>query len=155
LPGVVERILEKYAVPAGQLTLEITESAMMSDPVRARRVLMQLSGMGVNLAVDDFGTGFSSLGYLKMLPVNDLKIDTSFVINMGRDENDAIIVHSIIDLAHNLGLSVIAEGVESQQTLSQLQQRKCDRAQGFHLSPPLPGDALQQWLQDQQLQIAH
>ena len=155
LPGVVERILEKHAVPAEHLTLEITESAMMSDPVRARRVLMQLSGLGVNLAVDDFGTGFSSLGYLKMLPVNDLKIDTSFVINMGRDENDAVVVHSIIDLAHNLGLGVIAEGVESQQILSQLQQRKCDRAQGFHLSPPLPGDALQPWLQDQQLQIAH
>jgi len=155
LPGAIERILEKYAVSAGLLTLEITESAMMSDPVRARRVLMQLSELGVNLAVDDFGTGFSSLGYLKMLPVNDLKIDKSFVMNMGGDENDAIIVHSIIDLAHNLGLSVIAEGVESQQILSQLQQRKCDRAQGFHVSPPLPGDALSQWLQDQQLQIAH
>ncbi|MEN8801584.1 MAG: EAL domain-containing protein [Thiogranum sp.] len=155
LPAAVAGSLEKYAVPAGQLTLEITESAMMSDPVRARKVLMQLSGMGVNIAIDDFGTGFSSLGYLKMLPVNDLKIDKSFVISMGEDENDAIIVHSTIELAHNLGLNVIAEGVENQRTLSQLQQQKCDMAQGFHIAAPLPGDALQQWLQDRQLQIAH
>ncbi len=155
LPTTIARILEKHAVPGGQLTLEITESAMMSDPVRARKILMQLGKMGLNLAVDDFGMGFSSLGYLKMLPVNELKIDKSFVTNMRGDKNDAIIVHSIIELAHNLGLRVIAEGVENQQTLSQLQQRKCDMAQGFHISPPLPADALQQWLQDQQLQIAH
>jgi diguanylate cyclase (GGDEF)-like protein len=155
LPTSIARILEKHAVPGGQLTLEITESAMMSDPVRARKILMQLGKMGLNLAVDDFGMGFSSLGYLKMLPVNELKIDKSFVTNMRGDKNDAIIVHSIIELAHNLGLRVIAEGVENQQTLSQLQQRKCDMAQGFHISPPLPADALQQWLQDQQLQIAH
>lgn len=155
LPTTIARILEKHAVPGGQLTLEITESAMMSDPVRARKILMQLGKMGLNLAVDDFGMGFSSLGYLKMLPVNELKIDKSFVTNMRGDKNDAIIVHSIIELAHNLGLRVTAEGVENQQTLSQLQQRKCDMAQGFHISPPLPADALQQWLQDQQLQIAH
>ena len=155
LPTTIARILEKHAVPGRQLTLEITESAMMSDPVRARKILMQLGKMGLNLAVDDFGMGFSSLGYLKMLPVNELKIDKSFVTNMRGDKNDAIIVHSIIELAHNLGLRVTAEGVENQQTLSQLQQRKCDMAQGFHISPPLPADALQQWLQDQQLQIAH
>jgi len=155
LPTTIARILEKYAVPAEQLTLEITENAMMSDPVLARKILVRLSEMGAKLAVDDFGTGLSSLGYLKMLPVSTLKIDKSFVMNMGRDENDTIIVHSVIELAHNLGLSVIAEGVENQQTLSQLQQRKCDMAQGFHISPPLPGNVLQQWLRDQRLQIAH
>jgi EAL domain-containing protein (putative c-di-GMP-specific phosphodiesterase class I) len=155
LPIAIARILEKYAVPAEQLTLEITENAMMSDPVLARKVLVQLSEMGAKLAVDDFATGLSSLGYLKMLPVSTLKIDKSFVMNMGRDENDTIIVHSVIELAHNLGLSVIAEGVENQQILSQLQQRKCDMAQGFHISPPLPGNVLQQWLRDQRLQIAH
>ena len=144
LPDTMEQMLEKYDVPAGQLTLEITESAMMSDPLRARQIL---SDMGVKLAVDDFGTGFSSLGYLKMLPVHDLKIDRSFVINMGGDENDAIIVHSIIELAHNLGLKVIAEGVENQQTLLHLQQQKCDMAQGFHIAAPLSGDAVRQWLQ--------
>jgi diguanylate cyclase (GGDEF)-like protein len=147
LPTVIEKILEKYAVPAEQLTLEITESAMMSDPLRARKILTRLSEMQVQLAVDDFGTGFSSLGYLKMLPVNDLKIDRSFVVNMEGDDNDAIIVHSIIELAHNLGLKVIAEGVEDQQTLLHLRQQKCDMAQGFHISPPLPGHAVQQWLQ--------
>lgn len=153
LPAAILRVLEKHAAPAQQLTLEITESAVMSDPVRARKVLMQLGEMGINLAVDDFGTGFSSLGYLKILPVKDLKIDKSFVINMGEDENDAIIVHSTIELAHNLGLKVIAEGVENQQTLLQLQQQKCDMAQGFHISPPLPADALQQWLQDYKLPL--
>ena len=146
LPAAIEQTLEKHGVPAGQLTLEITESAMMNDPLRARKILTRLSEMEVKLAVDDFGTGFSSLGYLKMLPVNDLKIDRSFVINMEGDENDAIIVHSIIELAHNLGLKVIAEGVENQQTLLRLQQQKCDIAQGFHISPPLSRGAAQQWL---------
>ena len=155
LPTTIARKLEKYAVPVEQLTLEMTENAMMSDPVQARKVLVQLSKMGINLAVDDFGTGFSSLGYLKMLPLDELKIDKSFVMNMGRDENDAIVVHSIIGLAHNLGLNVTAEGVENQQTLSKLQQQKCDMAQGVHICPPLRGDAVQQWLHDQQLQIAH
>jgi diguanylate cyclase (GGDEF)-like protein len=154
LPATVAQLLEKYSVRPGQLTLEITESAMMSDPLRARNVLVELSDMGVNLAVDDFGTGFSSLVYLKMLPVKDLKIDKSFVINMREDENDAIIVHSTIELAHNLGLKVIAEGVEDQQTLSQLQQQKCDMAQGYHISQPLPQDALQRWLRDYRLRIA-
>jgi diguanylate cyclase (GGDEF)-like protein len=155
LPGAVARLLGEYGVPAEQLTLEVTESAMMSDPVQVRKVLMQLGESGINIAVDDFGTGFSSLGYLKMLPLRELKIDKSFVMNMVADENDATIVHSVIQLAHNLGLTVTAEGVENQRTQSLLQKQKCDMAQGFHISPPLPGAAVQQWLQDQRLQIAH
>lgn len=155
LPGAVARLLGEYGVPAEQLTLEVTESAMMSDPVQVRKVLMQLGESGINIAVDDFGTGFSSLGYLKMLPLRELKIDKSFVMNMVADENDATIVHSVIELAHNLGLTVTAEGVENQRTQSLLQKQKCDMAQGFHISPPLPGAAVQQWLQDQRLQIAH
>ena len=155
LPGAVARLLGEYGVPAEQLTLEVTESAMMSDPVQVRKVLMQLGETGINIAVDDFGTGFSSLGYLKMLPLRELKIDKSFVMNMVADENDATIVHSVIELAHNLGLTVTAEGVENQRTQSLLQKQKCDMAQGFHISPPLPGAAVQQWLQDQRLQIAH
>jgi diguanylate cyclase (GGDEF)-like protein len=102
LPQTVGRALEKHGVPAPALTLEITESAMMNDPVCARSILLELSELGVNLSIDDFGTGFSSLGYLKMLPVNDLKIDKSFVIDMLEDDNDAIIVRSTIELAHNL-----------------------------------------------------
>ena len=90
-----------------------------------------------------------------MLPLRELKIDKSFVMNMVADENDATIVHSVIELAHNLGLTVTAEGVENQQTQSLLQKQKCDMAQGFHISLPLPGEAVQQWLQDQRLQIAH
>ena len=90
-----------------------------------------------------------------MLPLRELKIDKSFVMNMVADENDATIVHSVIELAHNLGLTVTAEGVENQRTQSLLQKQKCDMAQGFHISPPLPGAAVQQWLQDQRLQIAH
>jgi len=155
LPGAVARLLGEYGVPAEQLTLEVTESAIMSDPVQVRKVLMQLGESGINIAVDDFGTGFSSLGYLKMLPVRELNIDKSFVMNMVADENDATIVHSVIELAHNLELTVTAEGVENQQTQSLLQKQKCDMAQGFHISPPLPGEAVQQWLQDQRLQIAH
>lgn len=154
LPAAIDRTLQKYAIPAEKLTLEITESAMMNDPVRARKVLEQLSDMGIKLAIDDFGTGFSSLGYLKLLPVNDIKIDKSFVIDMQDDENDAIIVHSTIELAHNLGLNVIAEGVENQETLLHLRQRKCDMAQGYHISRPLPKDDFKQWLEKYRLKIA-
>ena len=128
---------------------------MMNDPVRAREVLHQLSAMGVDLAVDDFGTGFSSLGYLKMLPVNSLKIDKSFVIDMLDDENDAIIVRSTIELAHNLGLKVVAEGVENQATLLQLRQHRCDLAQGFHISRPLSKPELLAWYQKYRLQAVH
>jgi EAL domain-containing protein (putative c-di-GMP-specific phosphodiesterase class I) len=104
--------------------------------------------MDINLAIDDFGTGFSSLGYLKLLPVHELKIDRSFVSNMQEDENDAIIVHSTIELAHNLGLKVIAEGVENQEALLRLRQQKCDMAQGTFITPPLPADALRKWFDD-------
>ena len=154
LPGAVAEILDAHDVAAEKLTLEITESAMMYDPVRAREILTALSQMKVNLAVDDFGTGFSSLGYLKMLPVNELKIDRSFVMNMQDDENDAIIVHSTIELAHNLGLKVIAEGVENRESLLRLRQQKCDMAQGYHIAQPLPAEAFKRWLKDYHLRIA-
>lgn len=154
LPGNVARALRKHGVPAEKLTLEITESAMMNDPIRARHVLAELNAMGVNLAIDDFGTGFSSLGYLKMLPVNNLKIDRSFVINMQEDKNDAIIVHSTIELAHNLGLKVTAEGVENHESLLRLRQQKCDTAQGFYISQPLTANTFKQWLSDYRLRLA-
>jgi EAL domain-containing protein (putative c-di-GMP-specific phosphodiesterase class I) len=146
--------LEDYGVPPESLTLEITESAMMTDPVRAREVLIALDEMGVSLSIDDFGTGFSSLGYLKMLPVNDLKIDRSFVIDMLEDENDAIIVHSTIELAHNLGLRVIAEGVENQEAMLKLRQLKCDMAQGYFISRPLPANEFRLWLEEYQPRLA-
>ena len=138
--------LRKWSVPANTLTLEITESAVMSDPEHALKTLNQLSGMGVHLSIDDFGIGFSSLQYLKKLPVNELKIDKSFVIDMLVDDNDAVIVHSTIDLAHNLGLLVTAEGVESQELFDLLQVLGSDIAQGFHMAHAMPVTELESWL---------
>ncbi|MEJ2360061.1 MAG: EAL domain-containing protein [Gammaproteobacteria bacterium] len=129
--------LEKWGLPAQYLTLEITERVMMAEPERAREVLIQLDNMGVQVVIDDFGTGFSSLVYLKQLPVSMLKVDKSFVIDMMKDENDAAIVHSIIELAHNLGLQTVAEGVENDQTWSWLRTWDCDYAQGYYISHPL------------------
>jgi diguanylate cyclase (GGDEF)-like protein len=148
LPETIAQALQQHDVEASSVVLEITESAMMNDPVRARNIMSELDAMGVELSVDDFGTGFSSLGYLKMLPVSELKIDMSFVMNMLEDENDAIIVHSTIELAHNLGLKVVAEGVENQATLLQLRNLKCDVAQGHYLSRPIHKTELAQWLRD-------
>ena len=131
LPGAVAGLVQKYQVPAKRLELEITESSIMADPAKARETLVQLSAMGVRLAIDDFGTGHSSLAYLKRLPVQTLKIDKSFVVNMGDDDNDHVIVQSTIDLAHNLGLEVVAEGVESEEVWNQLRLLGCDVAKGF------------------------
>lgn len=146
LPIVIKNILEKNKFNPESLSLEITESAVMKDPTRAREILEQLDDMGISLEIDDYGTGFSSLAYLKLLPVNTLKIDKSFVIDMLKDPNDLIIVRSTIELAHNLGMLVIAEGVENSQTLLRLQQLKCDSAQGFHIAKPLPQYELLKWI---------
>ena len=128
------------------LELEITESAVMTEPERALDVLTRLSSMGLRIAIDDFGTGYSSLSYLKKLPVNTIKIDKSFVIGMGRDENDAAIVRTSIDLAHNLKLEVVAEGVENEETLKRLNELGCDTAQGHYISRPLSAEELALWL---------
>jgi EAL domain-containing protein (putative c-di-GMP-specific phosphodiesterase class I) len=129
------------------LILEITETSVMSDAEYARRVLNRLSAMGLTLAIDDFGTGYSSLSYLKRLPVNEVKIDKSFVLNMQEDENDAVIVRSIIDLARNLGLRVVAEGVETTDAWEALRGMGCDIAQGYYISRPLPADQFGAWLE--------
>ena len=146
LPGYIESLLREYRVPANRLILEITESAVMNDPLRAREVMAQLNRMGASLAIDDYGTGFSSLAYLKLLPVDSLKIDRSFVIDMLEDENDAIIVRSTVELSHNLGLKVVAEGVENSEVLELLRALGCDAAQGYHLARPMPLSRLMQWL---------
>ncbi len=130
--------LEKWQIPPEKIMLEITESAMMADPVHAKATLQQLSRLGLKLAIDDFGTGFSSLAYLKQLPVDELKIDKSFVMGMADDENDAVIVRSTIDMAHNLGLKVVAEGVENEDIRGLLEILNCDLLQGYHISKPLP-----------------
>jgi EAL domain-containing protein (putative c-di-GMP-specific phosphodiesterase class I) len=129
------------------MVLEITESAIMADPQRALGILNELHDMGLRLSIDDFGTGYSSLAYLKKLPVSELKIDKSFVTNMENDRDDAIIVHSTIDLAHNMGLTVVAEGVENLATLDMLQSLGCDFLQGYYISRPLPVGALLQWIE--------
>ena len=138
----VDSLLNRFNVPAHFLELEITESSIMADPMRARATLVQLSSMGVRLSIDDFGTGHSSLAYLKRLPVHALKIDKSFVINMASDENDLVIVQSTIDLAHNLGLEVVAEGVESEEVWNRLRSLGCDLAQGFWRGRPVKAEEL-------------
>ena len=154
LHATVQDLLTRYEMPAEMLTLEITETTMMSDPVQARDALNRLNKMGIILAIDDYGTGFSSLSYLKLLPMHELKIDKSFIFDMLDDENDATIVKSTIELAHNLGFKVIAEGVENQQTLLQLRLLKCDSVQGYYLSKPQDINALTQWLQNYEAKIA-
>ncbi|HEY7076710.1 MAG TPA: EAL domain-containing protein [Solirubrobacteraceae bacterium] len=138
----IPRLLRRWNVDARMLELEITESMLMTDPTRAEATLARLSQIGLTLAVDDFGTGYSSLANLKRLPVDVIKIDKSFVMEMAVDASDAAIVHSTIDLAHNLGLRVVAEGVESEAAWRRLASLGCDFAQGYHLSRPLPPDAV-------------
>jgi diguanylate cyclase (GGDEF)-like protein len=146
LVGDIDRALTESGVDPSRLILEITETSVMSDAEYAMQVLNRLAAMGLTLAIDDFGTGYSSLSYLKRLPVEEVKIDKSFVLNMQEDENDAVIVRSIIDLARNLGLRVVAEGVETMATWAALREMGCDIAQGYVISRPLPADQLDAWL---------
>jgi len=145
-PDDVADLLSQWGIAPDRLELEITESTIMADPFRVRQVLTRLSEMGVRLSIDDFGTGYSSLAYLKRLPIRELKIDKSFVMNMTEDENDAVIVRSTIDLGRNLGLEVVAEGVQSAEIWRALDRYGCDRAQGFYVSGPVPADELTAWL---------
>jgi diguanylate cyclase (GGDEF)-like protein len=146
LPDTFAALLCKYDVPAEMLWIEITESAIMDDPNHAIETLDRLHALGIRLAVDDFGTGYSSLTYLKRMPVDELKIDKSFVLGMTENRDDEMIVRSTIDLAHNMGLKVVAEGVETEATMQRLADLHCDLAQGFHLSRPLPPERLEAWL---------
>ena len=146
LPANIGRLLGAWNIPPNDVHLEITESAMMADPFKAKKILLEFNAMGISLAVDDFGTGYSSLAYLKQLPVNSIKIDKSFVLNMTTDRNDASIVRATIDLAHHLDLKVVAEGVENKETLSTLLDLGCDIAQGYYISKPVPADELVRWL---------
>jgi diguanylate cyclase (GGDEF)-like protein/PAS domain S-box-containing protein len=147
LVEAVEELLDRWSLEPAWLQLEITEGALMIDPIRAMATLTRLHEMGVWISIDDFGTGYSSLGYLKRLPAHQLKIDKSFVLEMATNEDDAFIVRSVIDLAHSLGLEVVAEGVENQQTWDLLAAMGCDLAQGYHLSRPLTPKQLDHWLQ--------
>ncbi|MFL6696029.1 MAG: putative bifunctional diguanylate cyclase/phosphodiesterase, partial [Vitreoscilla sp.] len=145
LPHKFAALLAHHGVPASALCLEITESAIMDDPQRALATLDALSAMGFKLSIDDFGTGYSSLAYLKRLPVDELKIDQSFVSHMQSDRDDEMIVRSTIDLAHNLGITVVAEGVETAEAWNLLRELKCDQAQGFHMGRPMPVSEFSAW----------
>ena len=142
LPADVRGALARHGLPASALELEITESTAMADPVRALRVLGELAEMGVVLAIDDYGTGHSSLAYLQRLPVRHLKIDKSFVMTMASDGGNAVIVRSTVELARHLGLDVIAEGVEDLGVVRQLTELGCHFAQGYALGRPAPADAI-------------
>jgi len=145
-PTQVAGLLERWHVEPALLEFELTESAMLADPLRTKAILEQLSAMGIRLSVDDFGTGYSSLAYLKRLPVNEIKVDRSFVMNMDQDEDDATIVRSTIDLGRNLGLDVVAEGVESKLVWDRLKALGCTAAQGYYLSRAVPAPELLTWL---------
>ncbi|MBL6752185.1 MAG: EAL domain-containing protein [Nevskia sp.] len=156
-PGLVEVVtgaLSRHELPAALLCLEITETGVMADPPRAVELLAGLHAVGVRLSMDDFGTGYSSLAYIKQLRLNELKIDRSFVGNIVDDSKDRAIVLSAVELAHNLGLSVVAEGVESQAVLEVLRSLGCDAAQGYLFSPALEAEPFADWLRAQQVPAA-
>ncbi len=142
----VSALLRRYGLPAEQLVFEITESAVMREPEKALKVLHLLRDCGISLSVDDFGTGYSSLAHLKRLPVQELKIDQSFVRNLDETSEDAVIVRSTIEMSHNLGLKVVAEGVEYAHSLRLLERWQCDTAQGYLISRPLSADAFEAWV---------
>lgn len=147
-PNQVQRLLETTGVPAELLSLELTESAIMHDPARALVILEALSAMGIGLSIDDFGTGYSSMAYLKDLPVKELKIDRTFVKGMTTDDSDVVLVQSAVDLGHNLGLNVVAEGVEDAATQQALTEMGCDLLQGYYIRRPISAAELDGWLSD-------
>ena len=142
----VRSALATAEVPPGMLCLEITESGLMDDPRSAQSTLRKLRDLGIETSIDDYGTGYSSLAYIKQLAVNELKIDRGFVSGMEADKRNAAIVRSTIELGHNLGLTVVAEGVETEHELSELRRFGCDIARGYHLGWPMTADALEAWL---------
>ena len=137
LPAKLNEVILKNKLTPDQLTLELTENIFIKDPVRSKKILDNVSKMGIGISIDDFGTGYSSLAYLKQLPVNEIKIDRSFIMDMLENESDAVIVRATIDLAHNLGMKVVAEGVESKEIVQLLKILGCDEAQGYYLGRPM------------------
>lgn len=146
LPQRLDQALAAYGLDPSRLGLEVTESAIMSDPETSRRVLIELSQRGASTAIDDFGTGYSSLAQLKRLAVRQLKIDKSFILKLEQHTDDRIIVHSTIELGHNLGLEVVAEGVETDAARALLVELGCDYLQGYGISRPLPAAAVAEWI---------
>ncbi len=146
LPNTIGALLERYALPAHLLRVELTESVVMTDVERTLDILNRLSKLGIQISVDDYGTGYSSLAYLKRMPISELKIDRSFVMHMVDTEADATIVQSTVAMAHSLGLKVVAEGVEDEKTWCLLADFKCDTAQGYYMSRPISSQDLENWV---------
>ena len=128
------------------ICMEITESALMEDPIKARRTVEELHNLGLSISIDDYGTGYSSLAYVKNLPVNELKIDREFIKNMIENEEDVAIVRSTIELGHNLGLKVVAEGIEREEEMQMLKDFGCDQAQGYLISKALTATDMEKWI---------
>jgi EAL domain-containing protein (putative c-di-GMP-specific phosphodiesterase class I) len=154
LPGQVAMLLESLGVPAEVLTLEITEDVLMADAARSQQVLAGLRALGVRLSIDDYGTGYSSLAYLRALPVHELKLDRSFVRNLTSDPRAAAIVRSTLQLSRDLGMTMVVEGVEDAGALAALCAWECDIAQGFHVARPMPAERFVEWLQSQRASAA-
>jgi diguanylate cyclase (GGDEF)-like protein len=148
-PDVVAGMLASHPFPPSSLIMEITETTIMSDPEYALETINRIAKMGIRFSIDDFGTGYSSLSYLKQLPISEIKVDKSFVIDMLKNENDAVIVRATIELAHNLGLKVVAEGVETEATLVALRNLECDVVQGYYIARPLSKNDFKSWYQVQ------
>ena len=146
-PESIAAMITEYEVPSHLLELEVTETAIMNDPIIAIENIRKLSRIGIQMSIDDFGTGYSSMAYIQKLLVAKIKIDKSFVIDMGASEQDEVIVRSTIDLAHNLGLKAVAEGVENQAAWDKLRELGCDSAQGYFMSKPLPAEKFMEWVQ--------
>ena len=145
-PDTVANLLERWAAPSHALSLEITETAIMSDVARATETASRLNGMGVHISIDDFGTGYTSFAYIRKLPINEIKVDKSFVLNMSTVPDDEVIVRSIVTLGLNLGVDVVAEGVEDDTTWDLLAALDCTQAQGYFISPPIAAENLRAWL---------
>ncbi|GAA2335004.1 bifunctional diguanylate cyclase/phosphodiesterase [Dactylosporangium salmoneum] len=150
----VTRMLGEHRVPASLLRLEVTESAVMANPAQATATLRQLHDLGVHLSIDDYGTGYSSMAYLKQLPVDELKVDRTFVQHMDTDHDDAVLVRGAIELGHNLGMTVVAEGVEAGAHAAALYELGCDIAQGYHYARPMPAAQLEEWLRSRRVAAA-
>ena len=146
-------IKQEHQLSSDAITLEVTEDAVVADPKQAIEILSYLREHGFKLSIDDYGTGYSSLAQLKQLPVQELKIDRSFVQHLTEDDNDKLIVKSTVELAHNMNLSVVAEGIEDEQALLWLKEQGCQLAQGYYISKPVPADAFEQWLDDTEYNV--
>ena len=155
LPEQVEMLLDAFDVPAAALILEITEDVLMADAPRSQQVMAGLRRLGVRLSIDDYGTGYSSLSYLRALPVDELKLDRSFVSNLTSDERAAAIVRSTLQLSIDLGMRMVVEGVEDAATLTALRAWGCDYAQGYHIARPMPAPKFLAWLVDQPTGTPH